>query len=85
MSTKINVRSPFYLKYGEPALPAVALDCATINLQGFAVDQFGNVTLPDSDYGTIASYTSSAGDFTDGRFATVGSDTSRTVTFSIRS
>ncbi len=83
MSTKINVRSPFYLKYGEPALPAVALDCATINLQGFAVDQFGNVTLPDSDYGTIASYTSSAGDFTDGRFATVGSDTSRTVTFSI--
>jgi hypothetical protein len=83
MSTKINVRSPFYLKYGEPALPAVALDCATINLQGFAVDQFGNVTLPDSDYGTIASYTSSAGDFTDGRFATVVSDTSRTVTFSI--
>lgn len=83
MSTKINVRSPFYLKYGEPALPSVALDCSTVNLQGFAVDQFGNVTLPDSDYGTIASYTSSAGDFTDGRFATVSSDTSRTVTFSI--
>ena len=83
MSTKINVRSPFYIKVSEPALPAVALDCSTVNLQGFAVDQFGNITLPDSDYGTIASYTSTAGDFTDGRFATVSTDTSRTVTFSI--
>jgi len=83
MSTKINVRSPFYVKVSEPALPSVALDCATVNLQGFAVDQFGNVTLPDSDYGTIASYTSTDGDFTDGRFATVSTDTSRTVTFSI--
>ena len=83
MSTKINVRSPFYLKYGEPALPAVALDCATINLQGFAVDEYGNLTLPDSDYGTIASYTSTAGDFSNGKFAAVGSATSRTVTFAI--
>ena len=54
MSTKINVRSPFYLKFSEPALPSVALTCSLINLQGFAVDEFGNVTLPDSDYGTIA-------------------------------
>ena len=71
MSTKINIRSPFYLRYSEPALPAVALDCATINLQGFSVDQFGNVGLPSSDYGSIASYTSAAGDFTNGKFATV--------------
>lgn len=83
MSTKINVRSPFYISVTEPSLPAVALDCSTINLQGFEVDQFGNVTLPDSDYGIIASYTSTAGDFANGKFATVGSPTSRTVTFSI--
>jgi hypothetical protein len=83
MSTKINVRSPFYIKYTEPTLPAVALTSALINLQGFEVDQFGNVVLPVTDYGTILSYTSTAGDFTDGRFATVGSATSRTVTFTI--
>ena len=83
MSTKINIRSPFYLRYSEPALPAVALDCATINLQGFSVDQFGNVGLPSSDYGSIASYISAAGDFANGKFATVGSATSRTVIFAI--
>ena len=83
MSTKINARSPFYLKFSEPALPSVALTCSLINLQGFAVDEFGNVTLPDSDYGTIASYTSTVGDFSNGKFAAVGSATSRTVTFAI--
>jgi len=83
MSTKINVRSPFYLKYGEPALPAVALDCATINLQNLSVDEFGNVTLPTSVYGEIISYTSTAGDFADGKFAAVGTDTSRTITFTL--
>ena len=83
MSTKINVRSPFYASYGEPTPPSVELTCALIDLQGFSVDQFGNVTKPTPKYGTILSYTSSDGDFSDGRFATVGSDTSRTVTFTI--
>lgn len=83
MSTKINVRSPFYLSYGEPTEPSVELTCALINLQNFAVDQFGNVTKPSTTYGNVLSYTSTDGDFSDGRFGTVVSDTSRTVTFTI--
>ena len=81
--TKINIRSPFYLRYDEPALPSVALDCALINLQNMTIDQFGNITLPDLDYGTIISYTSTDVDFADGKFDTVVSATSRTVTFTI--
>ena len=83
MSTKINVRSPFYLKYSEPSLPSVALDCATINLQNLSIDEYGNISLPSSDYGQIVSYTSSAGDFTDGKFAAVGTNTSRTIAFTM--
>ncbi len=83
MSTKINVRSPFYLKFGTPDLPSVALDCTTVNLQGLAIDEYGNVTLPTTTYGDILSYTSSDGDFTEGKFAAVGTDTSRTITFTI--
>ena len=81
--TKINIRSPFYLRYDEPALPSVALDCNLINLQNMSIDQFGNVTLPDLDYGTIISYTSSDVDFANGKFDTVVSATSRTLTFTI--
>jgi len=81
--TKINIRSPFYLRYDEPALPSVALDCDLINLQNMSIDQFGNVTLPDLDYGTIISYTSSDVDFANGKFDTVVSATPRTVTFTI--
>jgi len=82
--TKINIRSPFYLRYDEPDVPSVALDCDLVNLQGMTIDQFGNITLPTLDYGDIDSYTSTAGDFADGKFDTVVSDTSRTITFSIR-
>lgn len=81
--TKINIRSPFYLRYDEPALPSVALDCDLINLQNMTIDQFGNITLPDLDYGSIISYTSTDVDFADGKFDTVVSATSRTVTFTI--
>jgi len=81
--TKINIRSPYYLNYSEPALPSVALDCTLINLRGLQIDQFGNVTLPTSDYGVIKSYTSTDIDFADGKFSTVVSSTSRTITFTI--
>ena len=83
MSTKINVRSPFYLKYSEPTLPSVALDCTTVNLENLSIDEYGNVSLPTAAYGEIVSYTSSAGDFADGKFAAVGTGTSRTITFTI--
>lgn len=81
MSTKINVRSPFYLKFSEPALPSVALTCSLINLENLLIDEFGNLTLPTSLYGNIISYTSTASDFSEGKFAAVSSATSRTVTF----
>lgn len=83
MSTKINVRSPFYLKFSEPALPSVALTCSLINLQFAGVNMFGNVELPKTDYGDIVSYTSSDSGFTDGRYATVGTATNRTIVFTI--
>ena len=83
MSTKINVRSPFYINITEPTEPTIELTTALINAQGFAVDEYGNITLPVLDFGTITSYTSSAGDFSNGKFAAVGTDTSRTVVFTI--
>ena len=83
MSTKINVRSPFYLSYSEPTVPLVELTCALINLNNLSIDQFGSITLPIATYGSIISYTSTAGDFSDGRFATVGTATSRTIIFTI--
>lgn len=83
MSTKINVRSPFYLSYSEPTEPSVELTCSLINLNNLSIDQFGSVTLPNTTYGNILSYTSSDSDFTDGRFATVSTATPRTITFTI--
>ena len=84
MSTKINVRSPFYLHLTEPTVPLPTYDCTTANLIGFAVDNQGVVTLPNADYGIVHSYTSTAGDFADGKFATVSSDTVRTIDVTIR-
>lgn len=83
MSTKINVRSPFYASYGEPTVPSVELTCELINLRNMQIDQYGNVQLPELTYGAIESYTCSDSDFSDGRFDTVLTDTSRTVTFTI--
>lgn len=84
MSTKINVRSPFYLEIEEPTAPQIELTCAVADLRGFSVDEFGNVILPNPAYGTIDSYTSSDSDFTDGRYATVSTATVRTVDFTVR-
>jgi len=83
MSTKINLRSPFYPSYSEPTPPSVELTCALINLTGLSIDQFGKVTLPYASYGDILSYTCSDADFADGKFDTVLTDTSRTITFTI--
>jgi len=87
MSTKINVRSPYYLHLDEPTVPLPLYDCNTafpaVSSTGFAVDNQGVVTLPTPDYGSVYSYTSSAGDFSNGKFATVTTDTSRTVVFTL--
>ena len=83
MSTKINVRSPFYLNLTEPQVPLPLYDCAIAHLTGFSIDNQGVITLPTADYGLIYSYTSSAGDFSNGKFAPVSSNTSRTVEFTL--
>ena len=83
MSTKINVRSPFYLHLTEPQIPLRLYDCGVANLTGFSIDNQGVITEPSPDYGLVYSYTSSASDFADGKFATVSNDTSRTVIFTL--
>ncbi len=77
--SKINARSPFYINYSTPTAPTVAFDCTVANLTGFAVDQEGIVTEPNVERGVFKSFTSSAGDFANGKFATVSTDTSRTI------
>jgi hypothetical protein len=77
--SKLNARSPFYLNYSTPTEPTVAYDCTVANLTGFSVDQEGVVTTPNIERGTFRSFTSSAGDFANGKFATVSTDTSRTI------
>ncbi len=81
--SKINVKSPYYLDVQEPTPPQVELDCTLIDLKKLSIDQFGNVNLPEAQYGEILSYSSTDGDFVDGKFNTVLTDTSRTITFRI--
>mgnify|MGYP003647205905 CR=1 FL=1 len=87
MSTKLNARSPFYLNLTEPTQSVPTFDCTTAKggatARNFAINDQGVITLPDLDYGTILSYTSSAGDFANNKFATVATGTARTVTLTI--
>lgn len=83
MSTKINVRSPFYLNLTEPTATVAPFDCIVANLQGFDIDNQGVITEPVPEYGTILSYTSSDPDFSNGKFTPETNDTVRTVTFTV--
>lgn len=91
MSTKINVRSPFYLNYGEPTVPATAFTCLVANPTSdsdatsnqFDVNQQGVITLPNLEFGTIMSITSSDSGFSNDKYATVTADTTRTITLTI--
>ena len=83
MSTKINVRSPYYISFTEPTKPLPAFTCAHANLQNFAVDNTGQITLPTTEFGEITGLTSTAADFANDKFGEVSSDTSRTVSFNI--
>jgi len=77
--TKINVRSPFYLHLVEPSPPLPDFDCVVAGLTGFAVDDQGIITLPQPQAGVIESISSDDGDFSNNKFPTESSDTSRTI------
>tara|TARA_R110002167_G_scaffold304076_1_gene508333 strand:- start:3840 stop:5363 length:1524 start_codon:yes stop_codon:yes gene_type:complete len=83
MSTKINSRSPFFINYGEPAVPLVELTCTLLNANGFAVGVQGNIIMPDVAYGSIISITSTSSDFANGKWAVVTSETSRSMTLRV--
>lgn len=78
MSTKINVRSPYYLRLEEPTETLGAFTCETADLVNFQVSDNGNIRTPDIAKGRIiqASDTSFAAN-------TSGSSISRTVTYTI--
>ena len=81
--SKINARSPYYLEYVTPIKPSPPFTCAIANLSDYSIDTNGTVTLPTLDYGYIDSFTSTAGDFANNKFAPVGASSTRTVTFKI--
>ena len=77
MSTKINVRSPYFLAYSEPTIPTPVFDCFVANPRNFSINQQGILTLPTLDFGTITAVDTE-------KFASVTSPTSRTVTLTIQ-
>ena len=81
--SKINARSPYYLEYVTPTKPSPEFTCAIANLSDYTVDTNGTVSLPNLDYGYIESFTSTASDFANDKFASVNTQTVRTVTFRI--
>ena len=77
MSTKINVRSPYFLAFSEPTIPTPVFDCFVANPRNFSINQQGVLTLPTLDFGAIIAVSTE-------KFATVTSPTSRTVTLTIQ-
>jgi hypothetical protein len=85
MSTKINVRSPFYLNLSAPTVPLQEFTCSTafprgLDDTGFAVDNQGIITAPSPTFGFFESFTSSDAGFSNDKYATVSTDTVRTIT-----
>jgi len=83
MSTKINVRSPFYINIGEPTVPTPLFTCETANIQGLSIDQQGQISTPSLSFGTIDSITSTDSEFSNNKFSTVVTNTNRTLTIRI--
>ena len=80
MSTKINVRSPFYLNLTEPTVPQTLFTCETANILNLTIDQQGQISYPTLDFGNVISITSTDADFSNDKFATESSDTARDIT-----
>lgn len=83
MSTKINVRSPFYISLTEPAAPSIQFDCDTAQVQNLSIDQQGQINFPDLAYGVVLSITSTDAAFSNNKFPTVSTDTDRDLTVRI--
>ena len=80
MSTKINVRSPFYLNLTEPVKPLPLFTCDVANIQQLNIDQQGQISNPNVSYGVVLSITSTDSDFANDKFATVTTATARVIT-----
>jgi len=80
MSTKINVRSPFYINITEPSVPTPTFTCGIANILNLSIDQQGQINTPTLSFGQIDSITSSDAGFSNGKFATVSTDTDRNIT-----
>lgn len=80
MSTKINVRSPFYINLTEPEVPQPTFTCGIANILNLSIDQQGQINTPTLSFGIIDSITSSDAGFSNGKFATVSTATDRNIT-----
>lgn len=78
MSTKINVRSPFYLDFTEPVPSLGDFTCTTASLANFSVSSAGVITDPSLLKGQIIDQTA-----TSFPSNTSGSAISRSVTYTI--
>ena len=83
MATKINVRSPFYLNLDEPVRPLPEFTCGIANIQNLSINQQGQISTPSLSYGVIDSITSSDSGFSNGKYSTVTTATSRTIVIRI--
>ncbi len=85
MSQKINVRSTFYLNLSAPTVPLQEFTCSTafprgLDNTGFAIDNQGIITPPLPTFGILDSFTSTDAGFSNEKYATVTTDTVRTIT-----
>ena len=78
MSTKINVRSPFFLDLTAPVQTLGIFTCTTAGLSNFSVASSGFVTNPLLLAGSIVDQTA-----TEFPINTTGSSISRSVTYTI--
>lgn len=83
MATKINVRSPFYINLDEPTVPLPTFTCGIADIKNLTIDQQGQINQPNLAYGFVDSITSSDAGFSNGKFATVSTATSRNITVRI--
>jgi len=83
MSTKINVRSPFYINLTEPQVPLPTFTCGIAEIKNLSIDQQGQINQPSLTYGFVDSITSTDAGFSNGKFSTVSTATARNITVRI--